>query len=40
MFNPCYGLAMSVITFSAYVGHLFRADYDYVYFENFKFSPT
>lgn len=38
MFNPIFGLIMSVITFSAYVGHLFKAEYEYVYFDNFRFT--
>ena len=29
---------MSVITFSAYVGHLFKAEYEYVYFDDFRFT--
>lgn len=40
MFNPIYGLFMSVITFSAYVGHLFKAEYEYVYFDDFRFTLT
>lgn len=38
MFNPIFGLLMAVLTFSANVGHNFRAEYPYVFYNDFKYT--
>ena len=38
MFNPIFGLLMAVLTFSANVGHHFRAEYPYVFYNDFKYT--
>lgn len=38
LFNPTFGLIMSVATFAAQAGHLFKAETDYIYFSEFIFT--
>lgn len=38
LFNPTFGLIMSIATFSAHAGHLFKAENDYIYFDEFIFT--
>ena len=38
MFNPTFGLIMAVFTFSTHAGHIFKAEFDYINYEQFEYT--